>query len=466
MKKFKEAESRTQQTFLPRSVDEYVDEGDMVRYVDMLVDEFDLSAIEEAYSHMGRPGFRPDILVKLLMYGKIRGLRSSRELSRAAQENMRFIYLCQGEAPDFRTISLFRKRFHKELAELLAQTVSVGMNEGYISLEHVSVDGTKIGSFAGRNSYKDPAKIETLLKALDKSFCEDIKRDEEEDKDLGDDDYDNTLPEEVQDRHALRKKLRAALDEYRSIKGAKPKRISLTDPESRYMKGKGINPSYNLQAAVDVKSRMVVGGYAAKATCDHGELPHLLQEIERTTGQNPRNLSADKGYGLLEGLYELKERGIRGYVCQRSGDSNRYTLKDFKYDKHNDQYICPQNKTLVLNWRGANGERQYAGTECSGCAFREQCIRNKKSSKRTLLISAYRGLQQQMCNRMGSAYGKRMARIRSATVEPTFGVIKYAKKLRRFCFRGLNMISSQWKFELAALNLEKLVRFKMMQANL
>ena len=88
-------------------------------YVDNLVRELDLGAIEAEYSSEGRRGFSPEVMVNLLVYGKMRGIRSSRKLSEACRENLKFIYITSGEQPDFRTINRFRKRFCKELAEIL-----------------------------------------------------------------------------------------------------------------------------------------------------------------------------------------------------------------------------------------------------------------------------------------------------------------------------------------------------------
>ena len=84
MKKFREPASREQVALLPRSIDEYVGEQDLVRYLDVLVDEFDVSEIESKYSERGRPGYDPRVLLKILFFGKLRGVRSSRELARAS----------------------------------------------------------------------------------------------------------------------------------------------------------------------------------------------------------------------------------------------------------------------------------------------------------------------------------------------------------------------------------------------
>ena len=97
MKKFRVPECRDQVTLLPRSVEEYVSADDVARYVDAFVEELDLSAIESAYSDEGRPGFSPKVMVKILIYGKFRGVRSSRELAAAVTENLKFIFIASGD---------------------------------------------------------------------------------------------------------------------------------------------------------------------------------------------------------------------------------------------------------------------------------------------------------------------------------------------------------------------------------
>ena len=302
MEKFRTSTDRQQIWLFPPTIEEYVRGDDTVRYVDMLVDELDLWAIEAEYSSFGRPAYRPSVLVKILLYGKIRGIRSSRELSRATRENVRFMYISSNERPDFRTISDFRKRFHRELAGLLKQTIEIGVREGIIEMDHVAVDGTKIRASAGKRSFRAPSQLEEELEA---SFKRDIELDAKEDERYGDEDGDGKIPKGLEDREKMRKKIRAALGHYEEIEkkkpSKKPKKISLTDPECRYMKLHEIIPAYNAQAAVDTKSRMVVGGYATNAVSDNGELPQVLADIEANTGNNPSTLSADRGYSLKEG---------------------------------------------------------------------------------------------------------------------------------------------------------------------
>src|SRR5215203_7302694 len=145
--KFKELQDRHQQSLFPRSIDEYIDGNDVVRFLDSLVDELDLSEIESAYSSIGRRAYSPSVLIKLLIFGKMRGVRSSRGLAQSVKENVRFMYLAQGQEPDFRTINRFRQKFSKELGCIFVQTVHLAKKEGALRGETLCVDGTKLRAF-------------------------------------------------------------------------------------------------------------------------------------------------------------------------------------------------------------------------------------------------------------------------------------------------------------------------------
>lgn len=471
MDKFRQPANRDQLMLLPRSIDEYVASDDVVRYVDALVDQLDLGAIEGAYSIEGRPAFSPKVMVKILLYGKMRGIRSSRELAIAARENVRFMFIASGEQPDFRTISLFRKRFHEELSGLLLQTIKIGLKANVISLEHVAIDGTTIRAYASKKSFHSTERLKGLEAELKRSFKKDIEADEREDERYGDDDGDGKLPPGFEDRQKLYAKVKAALahnaevEEMRRHKGASVKQVSLTDPESRFMHtAMGRQPCYNGQAAVDRDSRMVVGGYATNAVRDNGELPDVLAEIEDNTGRNPKVLSADRGYSLKEGLHDLKERRIDGYIPQRSEGSgnvgtNQFKREDFVYDAKGDTYQCPNGRTLRFDsvfHHKRKRSTKYVCEDCSGCPLSERCHASK--CNRTLSVSIYAELYDEMKAKTETAIGKAMARIRSSTVETTFGHIKFNRKLQQFYFRGQAMVDSMWKLELAAYNIEKLVK--------
>jgi len=455
MKKFREGANRGQLSLLPASLEDYVSESDIVRYVDTLIDELDLRSIESKYSFQGRPAYSPRMLAKLLIFGKMRGIRSSRELAEASRENIRFMFLTNNEKPDFRTIIRFRKTHHRELASLLQQTIAIGVREQLISLEHVSIDGTKLRSFSSRKSFKDPEKLREQLSELEeelaKSFAEDVREDSEDD----DEGPDASLPVELQNKVALREKIRTALKHYDAVEGEKPRQISISDPESRFMKGDGKQPAYNAQLAVDSYKGLAVGGFVTNACSDNSQLRPMLEEVEHSTGTNPRVVIADKGYGEIEGLAELSSRNIDGYVPQRSAHADRYSLEDFTYQE-DDSYLCPSGEVL----KRANDRRRhrvYKASSCAGCLSREQCIRGK-AKNRSLTVSIHANLVAEMKAKTQTPLAKNMRQIRAATVERAFGNIKYCKKLRQLTYRGISIVNSMWQLELAAMNIEKIAK--------
>ena len=465
MKKFREESSRDQLFFLPPSINEYVSETDGVRYVDSFVEELDFSDIEGVYLGGGRPAYRPRTLVKILIYGTMRGVRSSRELAMLCRENLRFIYLARNERPDFRTISDFRKRFLEELGGILKQTVRIGIEEGFIELNQVAIDGTKVRANAGRRSFKDPKNLEELLAALEVSLKEGAVLDEEEDEKHGDDDGDFKLPDTVRERQALKKKIQAAIKSYGEIdKATKPKHVSTTDPEARFMEGQEGNlPSYNAQASVDTDSHLIVGAYVTNDATDREQLVANIQAVEEVTEKKPSSISADKGYLSRESVDAVDE-DIGLFIPSRKPESGRFSQKDFAYDEKNDEYTCPAGQ--ILEFKSENyklNEDIYQSLDCSDCFYSRQCLKNREDvqSKRVLRIPHESEAWANLQKRMDSEEGKKAMTLRAQTVELVFAWMKTQRKLRRFIFRGLNQVTNQWRFEAAVSNIVRLTSLRL-----
>lgn len=456
MNKFRTGESRNQVSMFPASIEEYVPSDDLVRYVDTFIDELDLKQIEGSYSYLGRPAYSPRLLVKILLYGKMRGIRTGRELSVACRENLRFIFLACNEQPDFRTINDFRKLHSTKLAGILRQTIEIGISEGVIDLSQVCIDGTKLSASAGRRSFKSPERLQAELAALEiaikGSFDSDIENDEKTDEGGGGGDGEMRLPPELKDKQALAARVRRAIKEHaESERKERPETISTTDPECRMMKGKGVNPSYNAQAAIDVKSRMVVGGYVVNACCDSSELIPLIDNIKEHTGKHPRLISSDKGYTRLDHLVELETRGINGFISQR-----QRRKQHFDYDARRDLYICPEGRELHLIEKGKRYSR-YAISSCGDCHRKPLCWR-KNSTRGIVCVTDSEQAALRMRNKTQSEEGKKISVLRASTIETLFGTIKFAKRLRQVTVRGLKRVSEVWQLELAAYNIERLAR--------
>ena len=116
---------------LPPSVQDYVPVDHLSRLIVCLVSEsLDLSAISGSYrSGLGQPPFDPRMMTALLLHGYASGIYSSRRIAQAAEERTDFIMIAAGDAPDFRTISDFRRRHLKALAGLFVQVLRLAEKE-------------------------------------------------------------------------------------------------------------------------------------------------------------------------------------------------------------------------------------------------------------------------------------------------------------------------------------------------
>ena len=140
---------------LPFETEIFIAKDSPVRLLNAVVERMDISNIMRSYSRMGRIEYPPRILLKILLYAYVRHIYSSREIERACRENIHFMYLLEGyPPPDHNTICRFRSKYlavHEK--ELLEQMTVFLVEWGFVSLESVFIDGTKIEANANRYSF-------------------------------------------------------------------------------------------------------------------------------------------------------------------------------------------------------------------------------------------------------------------------------------------------------------------------
>jgi transposase len=429
---------------LPPSVQDYVPKGHLSRLVVSLVREsLDLSAIIGGYrSGLGQPPFDPRLMTALLLHGYASGLYSSRRIAKAAVERADFMMIVAGDAPDFRTISEFRRRHLKALAALFVQVLKLAEKAGLVKLGHVALDGTKIKANASKHkamSYDRMKKREAELKAeVDRWLEAAESADRDEDKLYGDKRGDE-MPDWVADKEKRLEKLREAkagleaeakaaaeaamkarakAEEQRKAEGRKktgktpaPKAApdgkaqrNFTDPESRILKTKdGYIQGYNAQAAVDGEHQVIVAQTLTNSSSDQAQLAPLLDGIRANLGRNPGEVSADAGYCSDANLRTIKRRRIDGYI--------------------------------------ATG-RQKHGTKSAT---------TKRAPPPGSLIA-------KMSTKLRRAGHRSRYRLRKQIVEPVFGQIKQARGFRQFLLRGIDKVKAEWALICTAHNLAKLAR--------
>jgi len=431
VKRFREWNPK-QEWLLPPSLDEFIPKGHASHFVrDLVVDELDLTGILETYrEERGYPPFHPGMMVALLLYAYTQGIYSSRRIAKGCCERMDFGAVTGFQQPDFRTISLFRKRHLVALGGLFKQVLRLCRKAGIASLGHVALDGTKIKANASKHkamSYDRMEKAEEEFADLVKGWMEQAERvDREEDAQFGNQAEDE-LPEWVSSKLERMKRIReakAALereaaekaeadrtgkdDERTKPEAPKPDpkaQRNFTDPESRIMpmrKG-GFEQCYNAQAGVDAHAQVIVACEVVATSADMDQLLPMIDQVRENLGRKPVCCSADAGYCSEANLQGLEARGIRGYVATGR-------------QKHG-------TKAAVNPCRGK------AGTLIAG--MRERL-------KRGGWRSPYR--------------------LRKQVVEPVFGQIKQGRGFRQFLLRGLTKVREEWRLVCTAHNLLKLAK--------
>src|SRR5246500_4135231 len=167
MSNFRQVDRQTG-LLLPPSVDEWLPQRHLARFVVEVIDGLDLRALIGSYRGSGSESYHPSILLGLLVYGYATGVFSSRKLERATYDSVAFRFIAANDHPDHDTIATFRRRFLAEIEGLFVQVLALAREIGVLKLGTVGLDGTKIHANASRHralSYEHAGKIEEQLKA-------------------------------------------------------------------------------------------------------------------------------------------------------------------------------------------------------------------------------------------------------------------------------------------------------------
>jgi transposase len=415
---------------LPPSLRDWLPENHLAYFVSDVVDNLDLTAMDAVYGNekRGQPPYNPQMMTKVLVYGYCVGVFSSRRIERRLGEDIAFRVLAAGNAPNFRTISDFRKIHLKTLEGLFEQVLQIALETGAMKIGRVALDGTKVKANASKHkamSYDRMQEKEKQLRAEVKQLLEQAEAaDAEEDSRYGKDLRGDELPSELQRRQTGLNKIREAkralearardkaAAEGAEAEQARPKnkdQYNFTDPESRIMMGPdGFVQAYNAQAAVQPGRQLIVGQAVTAAANDKEQLLPMIETVERQSGQRPEQVLADSGYCSEKNLQQLDsdedpERRVVGYIAT---------------------------------------ERQRHGE------YKEPCRRGPlpKGASRV----------DRMRRKLKTKAGKAVYAARKAIVEPVFGQIKQARGFRQFLLRGIDKVRGEWALVCLTHNILKL----------
>ena len=441
-----------QTLLLPPSIEEWLPEGHLARFVREVVTELDLSAIENTYrEERGQPPYHPRLMVTLLLYAYSTGTYSSRRMAAKLVDDVAYRFLAAGNTPDFRTLSDFRKVHGVALNGLFVQVLKLCAEAGLVKLGRVAVDGTKVKANASKHKAMSYARMSEREAALQAKVAELLARadatDEAEDAEYGEDRRGDELPEELQRAEGRLAKIRAAKAALeaqareQAVKdaevakanqaererkeqqngrrlGGKPFKVpdpeqakpepkaqrNFTDPESRIQKtADGFIQGYTAVLAVDEVAQVIVAQHVTPNGPEVHELIPAVEAIERLLGQCPGQLVADAGYWSEQNVVQLEAKGIDAYVARGRV-------------KH--------GEPVPPSPRGR--------------------------------IPAKLGVAERMQRKLRTKAGRAVYARRKAIVEPVNGQIKQARGFRQFLRRGLERVSQEWSLVCTAHNLLKL----------
>src|SRR3712207_6644735 len=153
---------------LPPSVDEWLPEKHLARFVVEVIDGLDLGRMARAYRGSGSASYHPSMLLGILVYGYATGVFSSRKLERATYDSVAFRFVAANQHPDHDTIAAFRRRFLPRIEEVFVQVLLPAREMGLPRLGTVALDGTKIHANASRHgalSHERAGRLEARLRA-------------------------------------------------------------------------------------------------------------------------------------------------------------------------------------------------------------------------------------------------------------------------------------------------------------
>lgn len=471
-----------QSWLLPPSLEDLIPEDHICYLIEGLVDSLDYSTFDIRYSGAGHPAYHPRVLLKLFIMGVLDRVRSSRRLARSARENVVYMYLSEKLTPDFRTISDFRKDNPSLLKEVFRHTVSFARQGGLLNLSHLATDGSKVKANASNRRMLTKEELEVLLRFMDGELAEWARRDEIEDKEFGELRGVDQLPH--QSKKAIEKaaryyikKMKEQGEEFREAESERLqeahqvmeaeglKKVSVTDPESRFMKNKKgrIELSYNPQVTVD-KGGFILANDVGQNAADVGQLQPQVIQVEENLGGLPEGIrwSFDAGYFESENIKFLLDKGIDGYMQDNTGekDVNPYDKKNFTYDCQKDAYICPEGQRVMfiaarLDRQKGKTVRVYKGLACSDCKKNTVCTK-RKDGIRYLKMFPYEGERNAMIKKMKTSQAKEIYKLRQQTVEPVIGDIKENKGLKTFLPRGITSVRTEFNLVCIATNIKKI----------
>ena len=489
----------------PPTFEEMIDQDHPVRVVNKIIDAINLDPILHKYKGGGCTSYHPRMLLKVLVYGYLSNIYSSRKLEAATKENIHFMWLSGMEQPDHNTINRFRSdRLQGVIKKVFTQVVLMMANSGHVDLQKVYTDGTKIEANANRYTFVWGKAIKTskerIAKQLEELWQYTQQIAKEELKDTEPTCYKSLDPEEVRktveqidqalkDTPAspkVKQKVKYAkknwpekLKEYQQKEELLGKRnsYSKTDPDATFMRMKEdhmlngqLKPGYNAQ--ISTNNQIIITYSVHQNPTDTLTLEPHLKSYKQELGFMPKELTADAAYGSEENYAFMEQNTMEAFVKynyfdqeQQNGGKSKgdFHADNLYYNKEQNCYYCPMGQ--VMTFIGTKEDitesgykrtlSRYQAQNCTNCPLRGKC--HKSKGNRIIEVShRLNELRAKARDLLLSDKGIAHRKQRPVDVEPVFGILKQNKGFRRFMLRGIDKVSIEFGLLALAHNLKKM----------
>ena len=461
---------RGQAALLPECLDDWVDESNPVRAVDVFVDALDLrdlgfEGVDPAAT--GRPAYHPSVLLKLYIYGYLNRVHSSRRLEREAGRNLELIWLLGRLAPDHKTIADFRKDNGPAIKKVCAQFVELCRQMGLLAQASVAIDGSKFKAVNSRDNNFTKGKLERRLKQIEESVARYLSQIKTADRHAaaGEDNLETVTLTKTRLKEKL-SKLAEEVNRLREIEkqvlASPDQQVSLTDPDCRSMatsgRGSGM-VAYNVQSAVDTTNHLIVAHEVTNEGSDRSQLANMAEQAKAALHADNLEAVADRGYFKGEEILECEQAGVTVTLPkpQTSGakSDGRFGKQDFVYRPTEDVYICPAGEKLNYYYTAEeNGQqmRRYWTNACRSCAIKAKCTTGKE---RRIARWEHEHVVEAVQKRLDK--NPQAMRVRRETVEHPFATLKMRMGATHFLCKTLPKVATEMALSVLGYNFTRVL---------
>jgi len=460
--------NQDQDFLLPPSYSDFLGESHEAVILNEFINELDTTKLERSYNNQngGRSAYHPVMILKLLTYGYMTGVFSSRKIANKLKQDLAFMYLAGNNTPDFRTISRFRKEKGEYLEDIFTKVVSKASSLGFVSFGTCSLDGTKLYANASKENNYTTSRLKEKIRGYIKQ-AKDI--DEIEDKLYGDneDDLDYDLKTKAgrkkkKELKEKQRKVKIKLDKIaKTLPADKSAKTNTTDPDSKHMKMKRHDYAngYNVQTIVE--NGIILSSSVFNSSADQGTFIGTVEKLQNTQ-QTPERILADKGYSAVDNYSFCEKNNIDAYIPIHL---NKVDILSYDYDKKTNTYKDKQGrryyfkqfmKKIDQDTKPNRNDSFKAKQKHYKTALYEH-VNEKTNQKKYLSISKnWQEHVRRQRKKLSTAKGKQIYRQRMYDVEGVFGNIKKNLKFTSFNLRGFKGVNTEWTLIALAHNIKKI----------